>query len=838
MSAMETSANRDPTAQAVLRDLTRNVPGLVFQLQISEDGGLRFLFASQGVEAMYGIPVEQALEDADLVFQHLHPEDSQRVMQSLRDCSAAMAPWVCEYRVMLPHHGERWHAAAADPQCVPDGSTVWHGFIGDITAQKQSEKTQNTFNQDFASFLDKTSDFVYFKNREGRLRFCSQSLADVYGYAHWHDLVGKIDREVFPQASMEEFADEEAAVFDEGRPRLNRINRYLDSHGKQGFVETSRWPLFNDTGEVESVFGIGRDVTQSLETQARVQLAASVFTHAREGIVITDTRGAIVEVNEAFCRITGYAREEILGANPRILNSGRQDAAFYADMWRAIFQTGYWSGEIWNKRKNGDIYAEILTISAVRDGAQRVQNYVALFTDITPMKEHQQQLEHIAHYDMLTGLPNRLLFADRLAQAMRMSERRMRSLSVIYLDLDGFKAVNDTYGHNIGDMLLVVLAQRMRLALREGDSLARFGGDEFVAVLVDLEQPLDCVPVLKRLLLAAAEPVEVEYNGQTIALRVSASIGATIYPKDGADADLLMRHADQAMYLAKQAGKNRYHLFDVAQDAAVKVHRESLDQIRQALANHEFVLYYQPKVDMRERLVMGAEALIRWQHPTRGLLSPAEFLPGIENHELIIEVGEWVLNTALTQTGMWNSLGLRLPVSVNVSALQLQQHSFADRLNNILARHPQVAHAQLELEILESSAMEDIAAVVKVLHACRAQNVQFALDDFGTGYSSLTYLKHLPVETLKIDQSFVRDMVSDPEDMAIVNGVIGLAKAFGRKVIAEGVETAEQSELLLSLGCHCLQGYGIARPMPAHAFPDWIQQWQTQTEIVNVNFHV
>jgi EAL domain-containing protein (putative c-di-GMP-specific phosphodiesterase class I) len=346
------------------------------------------------------------------------------------------------------------------------------------------------------------------------------------------------------------------------------------------------------------------------------------------------------------------------------------------------------------------------------------------------------------------------------------------------------------------------------------------------------------VPVLQRLLLAAAEPVEVEYNAQTIALRVSASIGATIYPKDGADADLLMRHADQAMYLAKQAGKNRYHLFDVAHDTAIKVHRESLDQIRQALANDEFVLHYQPKVDMLQRRVTGAEALIRWLHPERGLLAPGDFLPAIENHELIVEVGAWVLNTAMTQMGQWNGMGLVIPVSVNVAALQLQQHSFADQLSAILARHPLVAHEQLELEILESSALEDIAAVVKVLHACRAQNVRFALDDFGTGYSSLTYLKHLPVETLKIDQSFVRDMANDPEDMAIVNGVIGLAKAFGRQVIAEGVETAEQSDLLLTLGCHCMQGYGIARPMPAHAFPDWITQWQKPSANDQADFHV
>jgi diguanylate cyclase (GGDEF)-like protein/PAS domain S-box-containing protein len=837
MPAMNAPASPEPTTQELLREVTRNVPGLVYQLQMQGDGSFQFLFASQGVEAMYEISVKQAMADANLVFGRLHPNDQHLVMQSLRDSAADLTHWQCEYRVTLPRQGECWRSTAADPQRRPDGITVWNGFMADITDRKRSEKVENTFDQDFGSFLDKTSDFVYLKNRAGRLRFCSQSLADLCGYAHWKDLVGKIDREVFSTTAMEEFASEEAAVFEEGKPRLNHINSYRDSHGNAGYVQTSRWPLFNEAGAVEGVFGIGRDVTQTLKNQARVELAANVFTHAREGIVITDTTGAIIEVNEAFCRITGYAREEILGANPRILNSGRQDAAFYADMWRAIFQVGYWSGEIWNKRKNGDVYAEFLTISAVRDDAQRVQNYVALFTDITPMKAHQEQLEHIAHYDMLTGLPNRLLFADRLAQALRMSERRKRSLSVIYLDLDGFKAVNDTYGHNIGDALLVALSQRMRLALREGDSLARFGGDEFVAVLVDLEQPLDCVPVLKRLLLAAAEPLEVEHNAEIVALRVSASIGATIYPKDGADADLLMRHADQAMYMAKQAGKNRYHLFDVAQDTAVKIHRESLDQIRRALANHEFVLHYQPKVDMLQCRVTGAEALIRWQHPERGLLSPAEFLPAIENHELIVVVGAWVLNAAVTQIDQWNGMGLILPVSVNVGALQLQQHSFVEQLSAILAQHPQVAHEQLELEILESSALQDISAVAKVLQACRAQNVRFALDDFGTGYSSLTYLKRLPVETLKIDQSFVRDMVSDPEDMAIVNGVIGLAKAFGRKVIAEGVETAEQSNLLLSLGCHCMQGFGIALPMPAHAFPDWIKQWQNQTEIDRANFH-
>jgi diguanylate cyclase (GGDEF)-like protein/PAS domain S-box-containing protein len=709
---------------------------------------------------------------------------------------------------------------------MPDGSVLWHGFISDITPHKRAEKVQLEFNRDFGSFLDRTSDYVYFKNREGTMRFCSQSLADVFGYADWRDLVGRPDRELFPGDAMDGFAQAEGQVFATGQPQLELVNSYTRADGQSGFVQTSRWPLFNDEGAVEGIFGIGRDVTESRKVQAHIQLAASVFSHAREGIVITDTTGAIVDVNAAFSRITGYARDEVLGANPRMLNSGRQDNAFYSAMWEAIAETGYWSGEVWNRRKNGEMYAEILTISAVLDDEQQVKNYVALFTDITPMKEHQSQLEHIAHYDMLTGLPNRLLFADRLRQAMHLSDRHQRSLSVIYLDLDGFKSVNDQFGHETGDDLLVTLSQRMKLALREGDSLARFGGDEFVAVLVDLEQPQDCAPVLERLLLAAAEPVRLTHHGEPITVRVSASIGATTYPKDGADADLLMRHADQAMYLAKQAGKNRYHLFDVAHDTAVKHQREWLEQLRRGLSHGEFVLHYQPKVDMQSGTVLGAEALIRWQHPARGLLLPGEFLPSMDNHELAVQVGEWVIDTALAQMATWQSAGLHLAVSVNVGAHQLQQHNFMERLLAILARHPVVPHHCLELEILESSALKDIAVVAQVLHACNTHDVGIALDDFGTGYSSLTYLKHLPARTLKIDQSFVRDMVSDPEDLAIVNGVISLARAFGRQVIAEGVESAEQSALLQSLGCQHMQGFGIARPMPAAQMPDWIRQWQ------------
>ena len=564
-----------------------------------------------------------------------------------------------------------------------------------------------------------------------------------------------------------------------------------------------------------------QDVTAFKEAERKLQLAASVFSHAHEGISITDAAGNIVDVNDTFIRITGYEREEVVGKNPRILQSGRQSPEYYAAMWRELLEQGRWSGEVWNRRKSGEVYAEQLSISAVRDVDGKVQHYVSLFTDISSIKQHEQQLEHIAHFDALTNLPNRVLLADRLHQGMAQTQRRGQYLAVVYLDLDGFKAVNDQYGHAVGDEFLVALARSMNAALRDGDTLARIGGDEFVAVLVGLPQAHDCEPVLARLLQAAADPVAL---GELL-LRISASIGVTIFPQDGADADLLLRHADQAMYVAKQNGKNRYHLFDLEQDAAVQSQRESLAHVRHALENRQFVLHFQPKVNLQTGEVTGAEALIRWQHPERGLLAPGLFLPVIEDHPISIELGEWVIATALSQMSAWQSIGLHLPVSVNISAHQLQQGNFDQRLKTLLDCQPDVNASSLELEILETSALEDIAQVSEAMHACRALGVHFALDDFGTGYSSLTYLRRLPAEVIKIDQSFVRDMLDSPDDLSIIKGVIGLAAAFRRDIIAEGVETKAHGTLLLSMGCIKVQGFGIARPMPAAALPDWAANW-------------
>ena len=565
------------------------------------------------------------------------------------------------------------------------------------------------------------------------------------------------------------------------------------------------------------------DITERKQAEDQLALAASVFTHAREGIMITDTTGRIIDVNESFARITGYSRAEVIGQNPRLLSSGRQQEAFYCGLWRDLAEKGHWYGELWNRRKNGELFAAMQTISEVRDVHGKPQQYVALFSDITAAKTHQKQLEHIAHYDGLTTLPNRVLLADRLQHAMAQVPRRKNYLAVVYLDLDSFKSVNDQHGHETGDQLLIAMARHMKQALREGDTLARLGGDEFVAVLPDLDETSDCLPILSRLLAAAAQPVVV---GE-LRLEVSASVGVTFYPQaEEIDADQLLRQADQAMYQAKQAGKSRYHLFDAEQDRNVRGHHESLEHVRHALAAREFVLYYQPKVNMREGTVIGAEALIRWQHPERGLLPPAVFLPVIEDHALAIEVGEWVIDSALTQVERWRDQGLALPVSANVGARQLQQPGFVARLGQLLAAHPTVLPGDLELEVLETSALEDLGRVAQIIDECSALGVRFSLDDFGTGYSSLTYLKRLSVSQIKIDKSFVRDMRDDPDDLAILQGILGMASAFRRQVIAEGVETVEHGAMLLQLGCERAQGYGIARPMPADDFPGWAAAWR------------
>ena len=439
------------------------------------------------------------------------------------------------------------------------------------------------------------------------------------------------------------------------------------------------------------------------------------------------------------------------------------------------------------------------------------------------IEDKQAELERIAKYDPLTGLPNRALLADRMSLALLQTQRRGQKLAVAFVDLDGFKAVNDSYGHDAGDHLLITLARRMKQALRDGDTLARLGGDEFVAVLVDLADVDASAPMLNRLLAAVAEPV---HFGQAL-LQVSASLGITFYPQaQEIDAEQLIRQADQAMYQAKLAGKNRFCVFDADQDRGVHAHHESMQRMERALSQGEFVLEYQPKVNLRSGEVKGVEALIRWIHPERGILPPADFLPMIEDHALAIELGQWVIESALQQIGHWQRAGLTMQISVNISTHHLQQSDFVERLRQTLEAHPGLPQHCLELELLESGTVADLARVSGVVKACQQMGVRCALDDFGAGSASLIYLKRLQVSQLKIDQSFVSQMLGNPDDLAILESIVGLAKAFDIEVLAEGVETVAHGVKLLQLGCELAQGYAIAQAMSGAEIPLWVKNWQ------------
>jgi len=597
------------------------------------------------------------------------------------------------------------------------------------------------------------------------------------------------------------------------------------------WVEGAASPKLQPDGSV-LWHGYIRDVTDRKQAEEQLRLAASVFEHSFEAVLITDAENRIIDTNPAFSAITGYDRASVLGKDPNILTSDRHDEAFYREMWDEIADQGSWQGEIWNRRKDGEMYAALLSISAVRHADQSVANYIAIFSDITERKEHEAELDHIANYDQLTGLPNRRLLLDRLDQASAQTRRSGRLFAVCYLDLDAFKPINDQHGHAVGDQVLIGIANQLRKVLRAQDTVARLGGDEFVLLLNDLRRLEDCYALLERVLAVCTSPVVLD----GVTHRVSASIGVTLSSPDGSpdvlpngdNADLLLRNADQAMYRAKEAGRNRYHLYDAEQDRQLQDRRLKLQDIEDALTSQEFVLYYQPKVDMVSREVIGVEALIRWQHPEDGLLLPGAFLPFIHGSNLEIAIGEWVITAALTQVAIWQQRGLKLPISVNISAGHLLAPSFTQRLGELLAEHPACDPGCLEMEIVETSALSDIVRAGQTLTACRAMGVSLALDDFGTGYSSLAYFRRLPIDVLKVDQSFVRDMLDDPEDMEIVESVVRLARAFNRLVIAEGVETPEHGALLTLLGCRNGQGFGIARPMPADEVPGWASTWPQQ----------
>lgn len=565
-------------------------------------------------------------------------------------------------------------------------------------------------------------------------------------------------------------------------------------------------------------------------------ILAGLLECSHDGILILDAEFRVLEANQAFSQITGYSGTEALRRHIDLIAVCPDEDTGFDDVRHSLQAAGQWSGEIRCLARDGADLA--LAIRALRiDGAGDARYLIAL-TDAEQQHDAERQLRYLAYYDHLTELPNRALLVDRLEQAVAQARRNSRLVAVILLDLDHFKSINDRYGHLVGDRMLRKLSRRLRATLRAGDTVARIdgqppgarsgdivarvGGDEFVVIASELPNMDILEEIANRILTLTALPCEID--GRELA--VTASLGVTAFPLDYADTETLIRHADQAMYEAKQSGRNCYHLFDAERDQQAHTRRQLLERLRLALHGDEFVLHYQPKVNLRNGKVIGMEALLRWQHPEQGLVTPGEFLPHVEHDDLIVEIGEWVARQTLAQMTAWRAAGLDLAVSVNVAARQLLRDNFVDCVRRCLADFPDLPRGRLELEILESSAIENTNHVRQVITECEALGIRFALDDFGTGYASLTYLKEIPAEVLKIDQSFVRNILDDSDDRALVEGIIGLASAFRRVAVAEGVETAEQGVLLMRLGCDLAQGYGIAGPMPADEVPAWVARFK------------
>lgn len=639
----------------------------------------------------------------------------------------------------------------------------------------------------------------------------------------WLARVHPDDRAVLRAALAEVDAPQGAGLRHEARVRVRDGWCWFDVHVNVVDRSVAGAPL--------RVVASLADIGARRSAEDRQQLSSNLFMHLHEGLLITDADFRVVDANPTYCRITGVPLEELIGTVPGLLDQtaadpvGRQQQA---TLWAALRTQGHWVGEMVERRRSGDPCALHVTVSSVNSPDGSLRYYVLVVSDITEQRLQRERLERQAHFDELTRLPNRARLGQMLQEGMVATDRDGQLMAVCYLDIDHFKTINDALGHAAGDRLLAELALRLRGALRArsdgwADMAARLGGDEF-ALLLRAATVDEARAAVERLLRVVSQPFPALPGAEPTVL--TASVGATVYPLDTSDADTLLRHADQAMYGAKQAGRNGYLFFDPEHSRRTEERVLAIGRVQDALDREEILLYFQPKVDLRRGAVIGFEALVRWNHPEHGVVPPAQFLPLIEHTGLSARLGDHVLSIALDHLDAWLAQGLDLSVSVNITARHLQEPEFAQRLAQLLERHSRALGPRLELEVLETAALNDIGFTSVLLEQCARLGVRWALDDFGTGYSTLTYLKQLPVQVLKIDRSFVHNMLADAQDRAIVEGVISLARTFDCTSVAEGVETPAQARMLLDMGCDVAQGAGIAAPMPAGEVPAWVRNWR------------
>jgi diguanylate cyclase (GGDEF)-like protein/PAS domain S-box-containing protein len=846
---LATAIERLERSESHFRDIADNVPGAILRYVSRADGSDRLDYISPGCRQVWEIDKDLIGDDPAPLWAMIHPDDVTAMRASVMASQQQLKAWEHEWRILPPSGHQRWLHGKGVPRREEDGSTYWNTLIIDVSEQRRAEDLLDRF-------FNQPASLNLIATRDGRILRVNSAWQTALGWKSDEQkgfsfiaLVHPDDRQLTLAALADLAGGHPARVFE---------NRYRNAAGHYHWLS---WAV--SASSVDGlVFASATDITEQRDAKRRLKEAearhralfdhspvslweedfseikaylatklngdgkdlAAFFDRHPEEVMRCAEKVRIISVNERTVEMFGAdSQPQLLSRLSEVLSD--ESTKVFRNELVALYSGATTFRAEARQQALGGKPLETLVSVAIAPGHE--QDWARVFVaveDISDRKAQESELARIAHQDALTGLPNRRLLTDRLTQAIALADRSGAALAICYLDLDGFKPLNDRHGHAVGVQFLVKIGQSLQRMVRAHDSVARFGGDEFVLLLTQLQHPNEFARLVDRILAGISRPIRVD----DVTHQVTASIGVTLYPSDNADPDTLLRHADQAMYRAKESGRNLYQLYDPSPDLRIQEHQQLRAQLRHALHHDELTLHYQPQVDFVTRAVIGVEALVRWNHPTRGLLPPAEFLPEIIGGTLDVEFGTWVIDSALKQLAAWNRNGLGLRVGVNISGSELMAPGFTRRLRELLSHYPEIAPSDLELEILESTAFSDFDQARRILTDCHATGVRIALDDFGTGYSSLVYFRSLPIDLLKIDQSFVRDMLHDPGDMEIVESVVRLSQAFDREVIAEGVETLEHASLLQSLDCRLGQGYGIAKPMPAEALPSWMADWAKQ----------
>jgi diguanylate cyclase (GGDEF)-like protein/PAS domain S-box-containing protein len=747
----------------------------------------------------------------------VHPDDRDLVNHTYTESVTNRTPYDLVHRLLFKDGRIKYVNEHCKTFYNEEGQAIRSiGTVQDITDQQHTQERLDHAEAEWTQAMDQFDQAIYLLDMQRRLLRANKAFYRMINNKPENSLGRPITELFHPQGDSETCLICQAQ---EGLREGTIILEAEDLNNPSGQpLEVTLKLVRNSTNQPTAMLVSLGDLSQARQIDERLRLSANVFENTAEGIFVTDADGDIIETNPAFTDITGYSRKEVIGCNPRIFQSGRHGRDFYQEMWQTLSESGRWRGEIWNRRKDGAVFPQWQNISAVFDDNGKLTHYVAVFSDISQIKESQEKLDHLAYHDALTDLPNRLLLNERLEQAIRHAERHKSQLAVIFMDLDNFKHINDSLGHMQGDRVLQEVSTFLFNAVRQDDTVARVGGDEFVLVLEDVGEPEHVGVVAQKLLSSLDQPIMLDGHE----VNVTASLGICLFPRDGLDATVLLRNADAAMYRAKEEGRNTYHFYteELTRNAFERVLLEN--NLRQALDRNELILYYQPQFDLHTNRVVGAEALIRWQHPQLGLVPPGKFISIAEDSGLIIPIGNWVLQKACVQTKAWLDRGMDIGrIAVNVAGPQIQRGGLIDGVTEALTS-AELPATRLELEVSEGFIMQHAESAISQLNELRLLGVVLAIDDFGTGYSSLSYLKQLPIHRLKIDQSFIRDIPDDPNDTAISDAVIAMGRSLGLTVIAEGVEKPEQVTFLKLAGCQEAQGFLFGKPLPPEEFEELI----------------